>query len=94
MFKKRFKFSNQHSLANKDRKNLAQAMTKLGYDEEKVTFLLKDKNYEGEEDEESEMMIQKIQGSRVTIYYRGGTPYLFTPDLKIGPTFPSMYALF
>ena len=90
MFKKPFKVSNSHPLSNKDKKNLNTQLTKLDFNEACVTHLLKDDNY----DEEAKLMIDKLTGSKTIIYQRDGTPYMFSPDHKIGPVLPSLYTLF
>ena len=94
MFKKRVKISNSHAVSNKDRKNLSAQMAKLDYDAAKVTHLLNDKNYIDENEEDSSLMMDKVAGSKMLIYQRGGTPYLISPDAKVGPVMPTLYTLF
>ena len=94
MFKKRVKISNSHPLSNKDRKSLNQQMAKLDYDSAKVTHFLNDKNYVDADNEENELMMDKVTGSKMIIYQRGGTPYLISPDAKLGPIMPTMYFLY
>ena len=69
-------------------------MAKLDYDIEKVTHFLNDKNYNDGDTEDYELMMDKVTGSKMVIYQRGGTPFLITPDSKFGPIMPTMYFLF
>ena len=82
MFKKRVKISNSHAVSNKDRKILKELMSKLDYDKDYVDHFFNDKNYEAEGLDEDDIKLQmdKVQGQRIVMYQRGGTPYLFKDD--------------
>jgi len=93
MFKKRVKISNSHVISNKDKKNLKESLVKLGYGQDFIDQFFDDKNYEDEfeEDAEHKIAMDKVHGTKVVLYSRGGTPFLFSVDQKHGPTLPTMY---
>jgi hypothetical protein len=98
IFKKPFKLQNAHSVSNKDKKKLKDRMVSFG--PEITSFVLDDKSFasntDSTTDKEAELCINKIVGSKVVIYQRGDTPYLFSPDGdKPGaPLLPSLYLMF
>ena len=60
MFKKSFKISNSHSVANKDKKKIREQLIKQQFDAPSIEGFLDDKNFEG-----SELLLDKLQGSKV-----------------------------
>jgi hypothetical protein len=83
MFKKHFKISNSYPLSNKDRKNLKDLLIKYQYDPELVQYFFNDKNYiDSCENGDVNLYMDKVQGSKLVIYSRDNTPYLFCPEPK------------
>lgn len=88
MFKKPFKISASHSVANKDKKKLKEQLVKLNFHAESVAAFLDDKLYGNEE-----LTMDKLQGSKAIVYGRGKTPLMFQPDNKSPLFYPSIYLL-
>ena len=60
MFKKQFKISNSHQVANKDKKKMKEQLLKQGYDPSSVETFLDDKQFD-----DVELSQDKLQGSKV-----------------------------
>lgn len=90
MFKKKFKVSNSHSLAGKDKKKLREELGKQGFENASIEAFLDDKQFDN-----NELMVDKLAGSKVQLISRGKTPLMFTVDSKAGTAYlPSIYLLF
>ena len=86
IFKKPFKPANAHSVSNKDKKKLRERLACYG--EQIIDFLLQD-------DDENGLQLIKVSGSKVVIYQKGDTPYLFASEDKTqAPLMPSLYLMF
>ena len=91
MFKKTFKISNSHSVANKDKKKIREQLIKQQFDAPSVDAFLNDKKFEGG----SELLLDKLQGSKVQLLSRNKTPLMFSVDSKHGTVYlPTIYLLF
>jgi predicted ribosome-associated RNA-binding protein Tma20 len=90
MFKKQFKISNSHSLANKDKKKLRESLVKQGFDGPNIEAFLDDKQFDS-----IELTVDKLAGSKVQLLTRSKTPLMFTVDSRAATAYyPTIYLLF
>jgi len=88
MFKKQYKISNSHALANKDKKKIREILIKQSFDPASIDAFLDDKRYE------CELLQDKLQGSKTHLLSRGKTPLMFSVDSKVPAYLPTIYLLF
>jgi len=79
MFKKAFKVSSNNSLSGKDKKKLASDLQKY-FDPETVNIILEKNN--------PIVTVNKLQGSKIQIFYIGDVP-LFVDATGKGDVFPT-----